>query len=214
MALPTKPPAPASRAMPKLLVWLALVASLLTAATVLHCGADSEHARSSSGSVQAAASELRVSGGAGVGAFVLRVEGQSPRAVQLDGVPFRDQGAAVGGGIEVRDKDDGFVLTRGAEQLRFKAKDEAGYSIRDGADAVLFRVKVKEDKFNVYDGTGRRVLYGKEKKSQIQLRDDAGTTIGAISGTTNLALAAILAVPIPPEMRAAAFTHGVERLMP
>lgn len=201
------------RVAPWLAAWALVVAGALSLATLLHRG--EEHASAvEDGRDQHGSVELRVSGPASIGSFAARLEqGRAGRVVTLDGVTYRDGEGAIGG-VAVRDKDDGFVLTHAGESFRFKAKDESGYSVRDEAGNVRFRVKVKEDKFNVYDGTGKRIAYAKEKKGVLQLRDDGGATIGSISGTTDLALAAILVVPVPVEVRAAALAHGVEHLMP
>lgn len=138
------------------------------------------------------------------------------RAVVLDrasagGVELKGPGAFEGGGLRVRERDDGFVIElTGGESYRVKARDEGGYSVRDASGAVLYRAKLKDDKFNIYDGTGARIRAGKAKKGAISVRNDGGTEIGTIQGTTSLKLAAILAMPLPPEVRAAALAQRVE----
>ncbi len=197
------------------LPWLGLVAALLGVSTAFNLGAETETSRSSdvsaTGAPVAGTGKIQVSG---VGEFSLSLDDSAGvRSATSDGTLYRD-GREIGG-VSVRDKEDGFVLTDpyGAT-VRFKAKDDSGYSIRDEEGNVLYRVKLKEDKFNVYDGAGKRILYGKEKKGELRLRDDAGTEIGRIEGITDLALAAILAVPISTELRIAALVHRVEQLMP
>ncbi len=204
------------RAGPAWFAWLGVVVVLIGLAAVLHRGGDSDYTQ---GSTSTTARPLAASGYSnlsvrGAGSFSLAVEDDgSARSVQWNGTTYTD-GAQIGA-VSVRDKDDGFVLTaRSGTTLRFKAKDDSGYSIRNESGDVLYRVKVKDDKFNVYDSTGKRLLYGKEKKGELRLRDDSGTEIGAINGTTQLAYAAILAVPIEPEMRIAAFVHRAEQLVP
>lgn len=205
------------RAGPAWFVWLGIVLTLLGVAAVLHRGADPAYVNANTSHKSSALAGLSGGGSikvSGIDSLALKVaDSGGVRSVEWSGTVYRD-GAQIGT-VGVRDKDDGFVLTdRSGTSFRFKAKDDSGYSIRDEAGAVLYRVKIKEDKFNVYDGAGNRLLYGKEKKGELRLRNDAGGEIGRIEGTVDLAFAAILAVPIAPEVRIAALAHRVEKLIP
>lgn len=122
-------------------------------------------------------------------------------------------GPVVASDLLLTERDDGFVVDHGERSYRFKARDEGGYSVRNEAGTVLYRVKLKDDKFNVYDGQGTRLRAGKAKKGGISVRDDAGTEIGRIEGTEQLAVAAVLALPLPPAVLGAALAQRVESLL-
>jgi hypothetical protein len=74
--------------------------------------------------------------------------------------------------------------------------------VRDASGEVLYRVKLKEEKFNVYDGQGARVRHGKVKGGAVVVRDAAGATVLTITGARDLGRAGLLATPIPDLPRA------------
>lgn len=141
----------------------------------------------------------------------VRAKGRSPITVPVGTTtPFELGGET----WSVREKDDGFVVVAPSTEYRFKARDDEGYTVRHPSGAMLYKVKFKDDKFNVYDAQNARILYGKGKGDRLVLRDDRGTQQGRIEGERDLRRAAILAVPVPLEVRAIAFAHSVERLAP
>lgn len=201
------------------MAWLAIVALLLGAATVwraeiaTQATAEGVATERPSPTDSVGGLTLRVKGDARIGSFSCQYSERGDQtSVLLDGTSYGS--AQASGELTVTDRDDGFVVTFEDQSYRFKSRDDGGYSVRDAQGAVLYRAKVKEDKFNIYDSGGRRLYYGKTKDGTLYLRDDGGAKIGRIEGTSDLALAAILAVPLPKQVRAAALAHNVHKLMP
>lgn len=226
MSPPAKLP-PNARARRLLLGWIAMFAVGVGLATVLHrpptakLGAVSTGAPNSTtipGTNDESTNTLAPSAGTtrtfsvqdGLDSFAVRMSEQDGvRSVAFDAFEATAAGAP---GYSVRDKDDGFVVETAGAHYRFKARDEGGLSVRNEAGAVLCRVKLKDDKFNVYGSTGTRTGYGKAKEGRIVLYRENGDKRGAIVGTTDLALAAVLTLPVPTEVRAIALSRHAETL--
>jgi hypothetical protein len=91
-------------------------------------------------------------------------------------------------------------------QVEFKVKikeAENKVKIRKQDGSELYSLKIKEDKFNIYDANGNRIQKGKYKKGQYVVRsDDDSSSITEITGANDLDEAGIMALPIPWPARA------------
>lgn len=100
-----------------------------------------------------------------------------------------------------------------ADEATLQGPNGPAYQVRHGQEGaklvlsgasggVLFRVKVKADKFNLYDSTDRRFAKGKRKDGAIVVRSEPdGADIGRITGASSLGEAGILSLPIPAPYR-------------
>lgn len=216
---PVRRPARSSRAW--LLAWGGLVITGVVVATVLHRPAPHEPQRNVASAPEAEAQASVLVRSSEVFSVASSVEaGQVVTTVSEGARSFRligNGGDRVDDGQgthwTIRDKDDGFVVEDGSRSFRFKARDDGGYSLRDAAGEVMFRVKHKDDKFNVYDASGTRILYGKLKKGQIVLRSASDQQVGSVEGS-DLRRAAALVLPVPVPVRAIAYARRVDQLLP
>ncbi len=64
------------------------------------------------------------------------------------------------------------------------------------------RVKIKGDKFNIYNGADQRTMHGKPKEGAWSVKKEDGSEANRITGPSSLREASYLAVPLPVEYRA------------
>jgi hypothetical protein len=85
------------------------------------------------------------------------------------------------------------------EPALFKVKaGDQGYSVFTASDELLNRIKIKEDKFNLYNKDAKRLLHGKQKDDGFGVKDEAGTQLIKIKGVTSLKEASYFAVQFSP----------------
>lgn len=126
----------------------------------------------------------------GTDKLVLDVDGSRARVLK-DGVTLC-RGTKVGNTTTLNDASD---------SPRYVIEEEAAeYTIKEHG-AKLFRVKVKDDKFNIYDASNQRVLHGKQKSPAWSVRKEDGSESVRIFGPSTLREASLLGVPLPAEYR-------------
>lgn len=93
--------------------------------------------------------------------------------------------------------------------VQYRLNGEDGeYALRDPQGNKIFRIKVKEEKFNIYDSKGVRLLHGKEKKGSILVRTESDSEVMRISIDSSVALdkqltvSGFLALELPGQYRA------------
>ena len=86
---------------------------------------------------------------------------------------------------------------------RFRLADNAEqYRLSDTGNQLLLRVKLKEDKFNVYDKSGSRILHGKQKEDGgWGVKDEQDVQVLKIKGTASLKETSCFALRVEPEYR-------------
>jgi len=88
------------------------------------------------------------------------------------------------------------LLTGDTVQFLIQLQDQ-GYSVVIPNAELLNRVKVKEDKFNLYDKAAARLLHGKQKEDGFGVKDEKGEQVLKIKGVTTLREASWFALQIP-----------------
>lgn len=108
-----------------------------------------------------------------------------------------------GNRIEILDGDSNMVY-------RVKSDDEGLKLILPSSDLAA-RLKIKEDKFNIYNSSGNRIYYGKEKRGAILIRDDQGRDLTTINANRSLTLleAALLCLPVEPQYKSLLFLNAL-----
>jgi hypothetical protein len=111
--------------------------------------------------------------------------------------------------------EEGVRIQRAGQfAYRFKVREEGdGYALHGEDDALLYRVKFEDEKFNIYDAAGARIRHGKRKHDEVVVRDDAGRELLTITGA-QLKDSAMLSLPIPAEPKALGWALQRPRLLP
>jgi hypothetical protein len=74
---------------------------------------------------------------------------------------------------------------------------------------LINRVKIKSDKFNIYDANAKRLLHGKQKEDGFGVKNETNTQILKIKGVGSLREASYLSVPVPAEFRILIWAAGL-----
>ena len=100
--------------------------------------------------------------------------------------------------MRAKKSTDGAVhVTNGAGAATHDLKPGGdGFELHGSDGALLWRVKVKADKFNVYDAAGKRAFHGKRKDDGISIHDDGDAQLWKIKGIAELAPAAPFGLPV------------------
>ena len=95
-----------------------------------------------------------------------------------------------------------FLLKDATGTLRYTLieRDET-YLVQHPDESLVNRVKLKEDKFNIYDAGANRILHGKAKPDGFGVKDQKGLQVLKIKGPQSLKEASYLAVPLEDEFR-------------
>ncbi|MBI3562134.1 MAG: hypothetical protein HY080_10515 [Gammaproteobacteria bacterium] len=88
-------------------------------------------------------------------------------------------------------------------QFDLTAKDT--YLVADKDKKKLWRVKIKEDKFNLYDAHDTRLRHGKPKGDAISVRSENDQQLLKIQGVNELRRASYLALPVDGKWQILAF---------
>jgi hypothetical protein len=88
-------------------------------------------------------------------------------------------------------------------QFDLTAKDT--YLVADKDKKKLWRVKIKEDKFNIYDANDTRLRHGKPKGDDISVRSENDQQLLKIQGVNELRRASYLALPLDSKWQILAF---------
>lgn len=83
--------------------------------------------------------------------------------------------------------------------------DEEGYRIFNMEKVLQNRVKIKPEKFNLYDGEGKRIAHGKAKPDGWGVKNENGEQTLKIKGPASLKEASYFALPIDAELRLVAW---------
>lgn len=94
---------------------------------------------------------------------------------------------------EIQDRNGAVVLTR--------TSLDTGYKILAADGSTLNRVKIKEDKFNIYDPQDNRLRHGKQKPDGFGVKTEKDEQILKIKGAKTLLEASYLSLPIQEEKR-------------
>lgn len=89
-------------------------------------------------------------------------------------------------------------ILSGAAGPVYRVKQEGEQTRLVGAadGKLVYRIKLKADKANLYDGTGARIRHVKAKEDGFGVKDEKDRPLMKIKGTATLAEAARLAVPL------------------
>ena len=109
-------------------------------------------------------------------------------------------GQTLGSCVQDPGKPSTFTDASGQARYRLVASENT-YQLRHPDGGVAYRVKIKEDKFNIYDASDNRLLHGKEKPDGYGVKDQKGKQVLKLKGVTSLKEASYLAVPIEAEFR-------------
>lgn len=159
----------------------------------------------------------------------IKIKGKDEYKLSADGAAYKLRGPGEQRRMLRREGQD-WVLTGGDKKIALRARRAADGAIRvsdgkgatvhelhpreagftlDGPDGKLvWRIKVKEDKVNVYDGTGARRYHVKQKDDGISIHDEK-EQIWKLKGLSSLAEAACFALPV--DMGEAALLYLVQR---
>ena len=91
---------------------------------------------------------------------------------------------------------------------------DEGLNVFSPTGEKLYRIKVKEDKFNLLDGSGNRLLHGKGGGTVV-VKDEPGGVVGtatfseSLSQSQQFLYAGEAFLPIPPEFRALLLEHSM-----
>jgi hypothetical protein len=104
---------------------------------------------------------------------------------------------------------EGFILSGESGEARYRVKereagDDSGLKLKildAKTNQPLFRVKIKVDKFNIYDGADKRVMHGKFKDGKVTVKSEEDVKLLTIAGENRLTQAAALALPLDPGFR-------------
>lgn len=97
-----------------------------------------------------------------------------------------------------------FELVPSQKKLREWKSRAEGYTVQDAAGKLAFRVKVKSDKFNLYDSKDARIFRGKPKDGYVNVKKESGDDRELkVSGAGGLLSASYFALPIPVRERVA-----------
>jgi hypothetical protein len=119
---------------------------------------------------------------------------------------LKDSSGATQAILKEKEGEEGkFQEVYGADsKLLYVTKNtDEGYKILTSDRALLAKVKIKEDKFNIYSAEGTRTHYGKFKNSRISIRNDNGSDVASLSTSNSPSLKQIspLCLPIKEEAR-------------
>ena len=78
---------------------------------------------------------------------------------------------------------------------------EKQYRLNSPPDQLVYRVKIKEDKFNVYDSAAKRLYHGKQKPDGWSVNAEGGEKAVKLRGPKSLEEASYFAVPIATRYR-------------
>jgi hypothetical protein len=117
----------------------------------------------------------------------LRKDGEAWTLVGDDGKPTLRARRSADGGVKITDGKGAPV-----HELRPQAE---GWTLVGPDGALAWRVKVKADKVNVYDGTGARRYHLKAKEDGISIHDESAQ-VWKLKGLATPADAAPFALPI------------------
>lgn len=172
------------------------------ALAVAGCSRSSAPSASATGAV---AGEIKVAV-VGVGDFKLepKDDGFSLRGPGVDhlvlartaqGFALRDRGNVA---LEARREGAAILVRDGAGALvRTAQRDDEGLRLLGPGGALVARIKIKPDKFNVYDGAGARLRHGKQKEDGFSVKDEGREERAIkVKGVRSLGAAAIFALPI------------------
>ena len=121
-----------------------------------------------------------------------------PITVTADGAMVLDP---AGGQWQANAVEDGYAITENDQpRFRMKSADE-GYSVHGISGEVVYKVKLKDDKLNIYDADEKRVVHAKVKKGEMVVRDESDEDQLRID-SIQLLPSAVLALPIAPQARA------------
>ncbi len=186
--------------------WLLLAGGIVAYRTVSGPADDT----SSVAQEEAGARRVSVTGNDAFALLVAPADQGILRSLEIGGTRYPiDEGDGVnasikdpaGGTWAVVADDEGFSITEN-DQPRFRMKHgDEGYSVRGISGEVLFKVKKKEEKVNLYGADEQRLRHGKVKKGDVQWKDETDTVVLRVSGEA-LWESAILALPISPQARA------------
>ena len=79
--------------------------------------------------------------------------------------------------------------------------NDKGYLLLNDSKATMNRVKIKEDKFNLYDAADTRLLHGKQKEDGWGVKDEKDKQTLKVKGARNLEEVSYLALPLAVEYR-------------
>ncbi len=114
----------------------------------------------------------------------------------------------------LKTKDDGqskIYDASGTYRYRLKCETEEGEDtckLYDDQGAVINRVKVKADSFNVYADGSQRLYKGKFKNGAYVLKTEAGDKTASIQGVDSLKEAALLSMPVEIPLRVLLWHQG------
>lgn len=126
----------------------------------------------------------------GAESWVLELDGSKARVLNSGTTVAR--GSRTANTVTLSDASDNprYVVSMDGEE----------YTVSENG-AKLCRVKIKDDKFNIYDAGNQRTLHGKQKEGSWRLKRESGDDALRLSGPGSLREASFLSVPLPAEYR-------------
>ena len=124
--------------------------------------------------------------------------GEQKRTLRSEGNEWVLQGDDHKIVLRTRHQSDGVmrvVDVKGTAVHELRRTSE-GFELHAADGALLWRVKLKPDKFNVYDGSGTRKFHGKKKEDGISIHDDRDAQIWKLKGLPALDDAMVFGLPI------------------
>ena len=131
----------------------------------------------------------------------------------LEGALLKREGTAViltaPDGLELaranKGKEGEIVLSKSGVFSFTLIGDSEGYRIITPDGAMKNRIKLKADKFNLYDANGQRLAHGKPRPNGFGVKDEKGQQILKIKGIYSLKEASFFTLPIDSSMRIVAW---------
>ena len=87
----------------------------------------------------------------------------------------------------------------------FNLSAQDTYVVEDKDKKKLWRVKIKDDKFNIYGANDKRLRHGKSKTGDVSVRSENDQQLLKIQGVSELRRASYLALPIDAKWQILAF---------
>ncbi len=133
-------------------------------------------------------------------------------ANDADGLQVQTEAGALVYRLKLKGDEQGKVYDA-AGGLRYRLKcetedNEETCELYDGQAALLNRIKLKQDSFNVYGPGSQRLYKGKLKNGQYVLKTEADEGVLNIKGVNTLKAAALLALPVEISIRALLWHHA------
>ncbi len=123
-----------------------------------------------------------------------------------DTLQLKDKAGNLLGSCQIQGKEA--IIQRdasGSVIYQFDLAAKNTYLVADKDKKKIWRVKIKEDKFNIYDANDTRLRHGKPKGDDISVRSENDQQLLKIRGENELRRASYLALPLEQKWQILAF---------